>query len=658
MVKLPDNVKINMPCTNVGNCDRSTCRLQHVDDKDDEKIIICNVINCDKKCGFKHNEEKQENDNSNHLDQSEDMVRVEIVTHNDKSSGVNANDVMQLELDIHQEIDICQNHSVPDPAANGHDAETGCVNSALGESAAAVDEESEDETPLSCANCKEEKEDQELLRCSYCNKMYCAPCEHQPAYNMQIIKNSCKIGGLVWLCTTCNHNIIVEHQSLLDELHKLRGEHSQNQTRWEAEEKKLNNKVAALTTQNNRFRTERKVLDQNNVRLQHDIIDYKHKYEMSISEMDNIKRNNGSLNSAVETLLTTMDKQQPKSNANQTLQQVNANMQWGSTIPPPPPVSTLNHEAGSRKQDDNISLLPSIDEIPMSALTCCDDDDIKDKGATATKHPPAVRKKPTESPGTMELKETGQLGNKTEDQRRQVNDESGQISQQNTTKGDKYQEIFIGNLPPDATKEKLQHYFSIYINSVNNIILKETRRTRYAICSIKKEDVQEILRFNNITLNGHKITIERARQFDNKNDDGQDSAICTFYLQGRCKHGRLYNFEHPPECRFYAKGRCNRGDACQFAHIEKQQHQNSHGAGGQNRNPRRRTRNNGQENQTPRGQRSGGASQINVRDAVQEAIRDSDSIKNIIKEAIRELLPNNNNGLSNGDMDGNFGGWY
>ena len=135
--------------------------------------------------------------------------------------------------------------------------------------------------------------------------------------------------------------------------------------------------------------------------------------------------------------------------------------------------------------------------------------------------------------------------------------------------------IYVGNIPPNTNVNNIKSLFDAYILKVEDITITKTmhkptqqERAMYATFITKEKNVEEILDYNGIMVEGKNICVElidKKHFVDRKNID------CRFYLNGHCKKGNNCDFIHRQVCTHHQRfGNCKFGERCRNAHINKQ----------------------------------------------------------------------------------------
>ena len=202
-----------------------------------------------------------------------------------------------------------------------------------------------------------------------------------------------------------------------------------------------------------------------------------------------------------------------------------------------------------------------------------------------------VPNKPTDTDDDHECERRPSSAHQRKTWGSRMEDENGEDSEEEETHTKQQRSrslIYVGNIPPYYQVEDLCNIFGIYIKDPRDVsITKQVHKGKeislYAIINIDEEDATEILNFNNLTVGGKQIVIERARKNPNgkegaKENDGAyekkktrkdrkgNNIQCKFYLQGRCTKQQC-EYEHRDPCKFYAKGHCKYFENCKYAHF-------------------------------------------------------------------------------------------
>ena len=113
----------------------------------------------------------------------------------------------------------------------------------------------------------------------------------------------------------------------------------------------------------------------------------------------------------------------------------------------------------------------------------------------------------------------------------------------------------------------------------------------YAIMKADDQNEDDILKFNGIDAGGRSLVVEKAKERDESNTDGENRRqsqrktshshdqrrVCRFYIKGTCNRDNC-RYDHPEMCRnFQNTGQCRFGQNCRFVHIHRNSNHNSLG---------------------------------------------------------------------------------
>ena len=358
----------------------------------------------------------------------------------------------------------------------------------------------------------------------------------------------------------------VEIVTLTTEIEELKNENSHIKVELANVNRAANDLKAERSAKN-------KVLKQ----LQEDVKSYKEKYEESVQSLGDLQRSHRNLNAMVERFLespaandraqqqspcvqTTVQQPTPSSAANNRTQQQGPHVETSEQQRVAPPLDKHEGECTSmceKKRQVRIQKPEEGNHHPALAVTLPNSDVQHDENQRGEPKDWGSRMEKTTPEDTIE-----DYGYN--------NDVDGNDETQTMSR------VYLGNIPPNFTEGDIKDIFGHYINHVNDITITKVvkggrQRSLYAMINTPKENEEDLLSFNGLTVLGNQIVVEIARkppgQLQRKTHQKMKKD-CRFYLQGRCTKPNC-SYEHREPCKFFKKGSCKFKDSCKYAHLSK-----------------------------------------------------------------------------------------